>query len=53
MQAIRRQLRPSTLHKVARTYSSTAGPYQQTLDNLRINSETKVIFQGFTGKQGT
>jgi succinyl-CoA synthetase alpha subunit len=56
MQAIRRQLRPSskTLHQAARAYSaSTAGPYQQTLDNLRINSETKVIFQGFTGKQGT
>lgn len=56
MQAFRRGTL-STLQTVAaaqrRGYSAAAPIYSETVKNLRINKDTKVIYQGFTGKQGT
>lgn len=37
----------------ARNYSVNPDLYQSTRPNLRLNANTKVIVQGFTGKQGT
>jgi len=50
MQAMRRS--GVQLLTAARSFATTGG-YESTVNNLNIGSHTKVICQGFTGKQGT
>ena len=54
MQAFSRCARPALQAAVRRQgYSTSTSAYAATAENLRINKETRVIYQGFTGKQGT
>jgi len=54
MQAFSKCIRPALQAAVRRQgYSTATGSYAATCENLRINKDTKVIYQGFTGKQGT
>ena len=54
MQALRR-CTGSAVHAATRRhgYATASAAYAGAAEALRINSDTKVIYQGFTGKQGT
>ncbi|KAJ4394294.1 hypothetical protein N0V93_003511 [Gnomoniopsis smithogilvyi] len=54
--AVRCRLRHTPCRPTHRLFSTSTprlDQYATTLDNLRIGSQTRVIFQGFTGRQAT
>ncbi|KAB8295728.1 hypothetical protein EYC80_008553 [Monilinia laxa] len=54
MQAFSRCARPAMQAAMRRQgYSTATSAYAATAENLRITKDTRVIYQGFTGKQGT
>jgi succinyl-CoA synthetase alpha subunit len=44
---------PATLPSSSQIFSTSSSPYDETIKNLLISKDTRVICQGFTGKQGS
>ncbi|KAF2457241.1 succinyl-CoA synthetase-like protein [Lineolata rhizophorae] len=53
MQTFRRPLSAALSAATRRQYATVSSAYSQTSMNLRITKDTRVIYQGFTGRQGT